>query len=289
MSKTVEQNTSVTEIKQPSTDRREMLKAIVGELCEVEPAQIGPDFVLSSGRLRSSLGRATLDAKIRRRLGVKVENLHAARTFGELESALASDQAPMAAIGQNVPVAPPAKLAETDQPQKTLRPVIEVPTGAGLSCGIDVEAISALPDAKDYWEDPFYRGNFTPAEIAYCISQPNPRMHFAGRWCAKEAFKKCLPAHLSLEMNQIEVAHTAAGMPFIQVLEVKGPTKPKVALSLTHNEEWAVAIVVRVTEPVQAARLATANQSPDGRFPFALSLVAIVLSIVALVISLLHR
>jgi phosphopantetheine--protein transferase-like protein len=265
------------------------LKAIVAELCEVEPAQIGADFVLSSGRLRSSLGRATLDAKIRRRLGVKVENLGAAHTFDELEAALASGQAPMTAIGQNVPVAPPAKLAETDPPQKIPRPAIAVPADSGLSCGIDIEAISTLPAAKDHWEDPFYRSNFTSAEIAYCISQLNPRMHFAGRWSAKEAFKKCNPAHLTLEMNQIEVAHTAAGAPFIQLLEAKGPTKPKVALSLAHNEEWAVAIVVSVTEPVQAARLAPASQSPGGRFPFALSLVAIVLSIVALVISLLHR
>jgi phosphopantetheine--protein transferase-like protein len=289
MSKTVEQNTSAAQLKQPSADRREMLKAIVGELCEVEPAQIGPDFVLSSGRLRSSLGRATLDAKIRRRLGVKVENLHAARTFGELETAMASNQAPMAAIGQNFPVVPPAKLAESDQPQKIPRPAIDVPADSGLSCGVDVEAISALPAAKDHWEDPFYRGNFTSAEIAYCISQPNPRMHFAGRWCAKEAFKKCIPAHLSLEMNQIEVAHTPAGTPFIQLLEAKSPTKPKVALSMTHNEEWAVAIVVGLAEPVQATRFATANQSTNGRFTFALSLVAFIFSIIALAISLLHR
>lgn len=289
MSEPVEQNNSAAPLKQPSAEKREMLKAIVGELCEVEPAQIGADFVLSSGRLRSSLGRATLDAKIRRRLGVKVENLRSARTFGELEAALASGQAPMAVIGQNVPAVPPEKLAETDHPQKTPRPAIEVPADSGLSCGVDVEAISALPAAKDHWEDPFYRDNFTSAEIAYCISRPNPRMHFAGRWCAKEAFKKCNPAHLTLEMNRIEVAHTAAGAPFIQLLEAKGPTKPKVALSLAHNEEWAVAIVVSVTEPVQAARLAMANESPRGHFPFVLSLVAIVLSIVALVILLLHR
>ena len=120
MSEPVEQNNSAAPLKQPSAEKREMLKAIVGELCEVEPAQIGADFVLSSGRLRSSLGRATLDAKIRRRLGVKVENLRSARTFGELEAALASGQAPMAVIGQNVPAVPPEKLAETDHPQKNL-------------------------------------------------------------------------------------------------------------------------------------------------------------------------
>jgi phosphopantetheine--protein transferase-like protein len=288
MNTPVEQNASAAQIKQSYGNVHEVLTAIVSDLCEVEPAQIGPDFVLSSGRLRSSLGRATLDAKIRRRLGVKVENLHALRTFGQLEGALSSDQAPMAAIGQSFPIALPSTLAETDQPQKILRPVTEVLDGSGLSCGIDVEAISALPDAKDYWDDAFYRSNFTSVEIAYCISKPSPKMHFAGGWCAKEAFKKCLPAYLTVEMNKIEVTHTAAGLPLIQVFDSKGSTKPHVALSLTHNEEWAIAVVVSLPNPVQAVP-AIATKSPDGRFSFTLSLIAFILSLLALVTTLLHH
>ena len=36
------------------------------------------------------------------------------------------------------------------------------------------------------------RRNFTEAEIAYCLAQPDPRASFTGRWCAKEATIKAL-------------------------------------------------------------------------------------------------
>jgi phosphopantetheine--protein transferase-like protein len=124
---------------------------------------------------------------------------------------------------------------------------------AGLACGIDIEAISALPEAEDYWEEPFYKANFTVAEIAYCVSQFNPRRHFAARWCAKEALKKCLAEYVPMEMNKIEVVRRDTGSPFLQVLAAQGVRIPPVAVSLTHSKEWALALVVRGAGPPRVA------------------------------------
>jgi 4'-phosphopantetheinyl transferase superfamily len=64
-----------------------------------------------------------------------------------------------------------------------------------ITCGVDIEMVVSLPVVADYWSDAFYCATFTPAEIAYCLLQDQPLVHFAAHWCAKEALKKCDPAY----------------------------------------------------------------------------------------------
>jgi holo-[acyl-carrier protein] synthase len=289
MNPPTEQAISATPGVPARAEVRQVLTAIISELCEVDPAQIGPDFPLASGRLRSSLGRATLDAKIRRRLGRKLENLQSLRTMGEIEAALAGDQSRASAPAPFVPIDPPAEPGLPALPAKAPKPVALPPAAAGFSCGIDVESISALPETKDYWEETFYRTNFTAAEIAYCISQPNPRMHFAARWCAKEALKKCRPEYLPWAMNRIEVVRSGAGSPSLRVLAEEGERTPPVAMSLTHNEDWALAIVVSATETSSAPVPDLSGAPRRDPVAFALSLAAFACSILALIMALVHR
>ena len=133
------------------------------------------------------------------------------------------------------------------------------------------ESISALPETKDYWEEPFYKANFTPPEIAYCVSQSNPRMHFAARWCAKEAFKKCRPAYAQWEMNRIEVVRGKAGRPSLQVMADDGARTPPVALSLTHTEDWALAMVVSEAEKPRLIHPAPSGSPRQSRIGIALA------------------
>lgn len=271
-----------------SVNAHALLTTIIAELCEVDSAQVGPEFRLASGRLRSSLGRATLDAKIRRRLGVKIENLHTIRTFGELQDALAGQKPRLSAPAtQALPERPEGRTSTVTTPK--LRPPSEPPsTDSSLACGVDVEPISALPEAKDYWEEPFYRTHFTAAEIAYCVSQPNPRMHFAARWCAKEAFKKCRPAYLAWDMNRIEVARRGSGSPYLQLLEGEATRTPPVTLSLTHTEDWALAVVIAVSESPPMIQSIVNDSSKVGRWVFVLSLSAFILSLLAFIRTLMH-
>src|ERR1700730_3900519 len=66
--------------------------------------------------------------------------------------------------------------------------------GAGLQgskgLGLEIENIAALPDAEDYSLHEFYRANFTPSEIAYCIRQPAVKAAFQGLLAAKRAIIK---------------------------------------------------------------------------------------------------
>src|ERR1700736_2924637 len=56
--------------------------------------------------------------------------------------------------------------------------------------GLEIENIAALPDAEDYALHEFYRANFTPSEIAYCINQFAVKAAFQGLLAAKRAIVK---------------------------------------------------------------------------------------------------
>jgi len=66
--------------------------------------------------------------------------------------------------------------------------------GAGLQrskgLGLEIENIAALPDAEDYSLHEFYRANFAPSEIAYCIRQHAVKAAFQGLLAAKHAIVK---------------------------------------------------------------------------------------------------
>jgi hypothetical protein len=56
--------------------------------------------------------------------------------------------------------------------------------------GLEIKNIAVLPDAEEYSLHEFYRANFTPSEIAYCIRQPEVKAAFQGLLAAKRAIIK---------------------------------------------------------------------------------------------------
>jgi phosphopantetheine--protein transferase-like protein len=118
-----------------------------------------------------------------------------------------------------------------------------------VSCGIDIELIDHLPPMGDCWEEPFYRDHFAPAEIAYCLLQEMPALHFTARWCAKEALKKCDSAFLATAPKDIEVISDGSGAPFLVHHSGGGSYRLLHAVSLSHTAHAAVAVVVKVDVP----------------------------------------
>ena len=60
----------------------------------------------------------------------------------------------------------------------------------------------------DKQREGFVNKVFTFSESEYCFSKPNPAMHFAGRFAAKESIKKCLFSSeiiTSIGFNEIEI------------------------------------------------------------------------------------
>lgn len=267
---------------------RTTLTAIIGELTGAAATEVGPAFSLAHPNLAGSLGRAKLDAKIRRRLTVRLDQLGLLRTLAELEAAV------LAAQGQSGTPAAPVNNAQSEPASPANAVAVPAPVRSAVellpqfTCGVDLEQVSALPECADYWEEPFYQQHFTKAEIGYCLTQPNPRMHFAARWCLKEAVKKCGGEFSVLEFRHLEVAHAESGAPVIRVWREGGMTVAPLAVSLSHTEEWAVAVAVR-PPVVPAAAPVPANVPPPSDRGSAVAMVIAVLALMLAGWSLWHR
>jgi holo-[acyl-carrier protein] synthase len=265
-----------------------VLRQIVAEFFETEPGQIGPDFVLTGGRMQGSLGRARLDAAIRRRAGIRSQAAYTARSYGELEAAV---------LGKHVTPAP--GLTSAGEIRGSLADLPVQPnhraSQSRVSCGIDIEMTENLPLTTDYWEEDFYNTHFTPAEIAYCLTKENPLVHFAARWCAKEALKKCDSAYMSEQMSSIEVASDASGAPLLRHYANGKVTTLDVAVSISHMPTAAAAMVIKLTPEPEPPRPSVEKQdspSPESQdldrnvsvsAPLLLAAIALGLSLWALV------
>jgi len=204
------------------------LREVVARLCQCSPESVRDDFSLDIAALRGSMKKAVLIAAIRRYLGVDCMEAATARTFGELQGLVSGKaQAPASA-------SPPAP-AGISRPE----PVAAAPL-AGPACGIDMESVAQLPQTSDYAGHEFYRRSFSAEEIAYCSRQANPRPHFAARWCAKEALKKCDAFFANAPAAELGLVRTASGVPR---LRYRGMILPH-AVSVTHTEDVAAAVVI---------------------------------------------
>ncbi|MFM9840742.1 MAG: holo-ACP synthase [Cyclobacteriaceae bacterium] len=102
------------------------------------------------------------------------------------------------------------------------------------SIGIDIEHIKNMPACNDYRQDEFYKKNFSPLEISYCVLQPNPIISFIGLFAAKEAIAKADNTYKKIPFDQIEIDHDQLGKPFFKEFDI----------SISHVEDFAVAVAV---------------------------------------------
>jgi holo-[acyl-carrier protein] synthase len=258
------------------------LRKVVAEFFAVDEGEVGPTFSLQTRRGQGSIARAALDSLIRRRVGLTSHSVYSARTYGELEAELL----PEAASGS--PAMSPVASGVNGQS------ALVVSAAGAVRCGIDIELIDHLPRVADCWEDPFYRDHFAPAEIAYCQLQETPALHFAARWCAKEALKKCDGAFLPTAMKDIEVVTDEIGSPVLVHHSRSGARRLPHAVSLSHTEHAAVAVVVSMNAvaalppahdllPAPPLRSTAPSLHRSGLLPILLSVVALGVAIGALV------
>jgi phosphopantetheine--protein transferase-like protein len=202
----------------------EQLRSVIATMLMVTPAEVGDGTSLAS--LNTSLGSAKLRLGLKR-LGLALPSGAKPATFGGLLAALSGETA-------------------SEPTAKAAVPAVSVPVGAPgtLKVGLDVEDIRSLPVAADYWEHEFYRGTFARSEIAYAVLQAEPRTHFAGFWCAKEALRKCDAAFAEVAPGITAVAHDANGQPYLTLDSGSGPERLAHAVSISHTAEVATAVVV---------------------------------------------
>ena len=116
-----------------------------------------------------------------------------------------------------------------------------------ISTGIDIVNVERIRKIIEDKKVSFLQRVFSENEIQYCERKINKYQHYAARFAAKEAFLKALPqssTHLALKDIEVQKEFDA---PSIRIKEQrkKNITMPKsIALSISHEKEFAVAIVI---------------------------------------------
>jgi holo-[acyl-carrier protein] synthase len=120
-----------------------------------------------------------------------------------------------------------------------------------VGTGIDITEVSRIASAIARYGERFLNRVFTAREIAYCKSKKNSNERFAARFAAKEAAMKAIGTGLRLGVtwHDVEVGREPGGRPTLifsgQAAEFAAKLGTKrVALSLTHTEDTAMAQVI---------------------------------------------
>ena len=94
---------------------------------------------------------------------------------------------------------------------------------------------------------------FTPEEHAYCQHQADPAVHYAGRWCAKEAVVKAVFPFHRLTTREVHIVEAADGSPRA-VVQPNAVERDGLAvrISITHTPTTACAFAVAVRFGQQA-------------------------------------
>jgi holo-[acyl-carrier protein] synthase len=119
--------------------------------------------------------------------------------------------------------------------------------------GIDIVPVSKIKKIL-LTRPEFAEEVFTDREREYCFSRPDPYVHLAGRFAAKEACLKALGTGLSGSgidgaLHEIEVTPERSGRP---VLSVTGWTEKigrrrkicQYTVSISHSGDFAIASVI---------------------------------------------
>ena len=88
---------------------------------------------------------------------------------------------------------------------------------------------------------------FTEQEVAYCRDKKNAAQHYAVRFAAKEAVWKSLSQHFKnkgVAHLEISVQRLPDGRPVIQLSKRLKKFEKKVTVSLSHTDDYAVAVAL---------------------------------------------
>lgn len=234
----------------------EQVKNIVAQYIKIPAEQIAEQTVIDRSAVASSIILHRMYAQLQSE-GISVNDYSHIKTYGQLVANINGNEVAAAII---------------DTPAIT---TINSPaTTNELPVGIDMENIFSMPVVNDFREDAFYKMNFAPAEIAYCILQTNPYASFAGLFAAKEAIIKADNAYKNKTFNTILIDHLPEGK----------PVHPGFQLSITHTNDAAVAVAVKNIS-LPALPTSVQNQHSQGSaLAIFLAVMAFMLSLIALIL-----
>jgi holo-[acyl-carrier protein] synthase len=120
-----------------------------------------------------------------------------------------------------------------------------------IGTGVDVVEIARIRSVLERLKDRFISRVFTPAEQQFCSGHRDPTPHYAARFAAKEALFKAIGTGWAKGVTwlDVEVLRERQEAP---ILTLHGEAQRlsesmgvhKVHVSLSHSDQWAVAIVI---------------------------------------------
>ena len=85
---------------------------------------------------------------------------------------------------------------------------------------------------------------FSEEEHAHCASLADPAVHYAGRWCAKEAVVKAVSRWAALTPRDVRILVTPSGAPVAALPPALDHLAVEISISHTHTTAVAVALAV---------------------------------------------
>jgi len=117
--------------------------------------------------------------------------------------------------------------------------------------GVDIIAISRIQQSMEKYAGKFEERLFTPGEVDYCRSKPDPSKHFAGRFAAKEAILKSLGTGMAqgIAWKDLEILNHESGQPTLRMTgkgkDIFDSLKLKqIHISISHDKVYAIAQAV---------------------------------------------
>jgi holo-[acyl-carrier protein] synthase len=139
-----------------------------------------------------------------------------------------------------------------------------LPEGGILrSVGTDLIECSRIQRVLDRQKERFLARVFTEGEREYCMKMKNPVPHLAARFAAKEAVSKCFTTGIGKELGwkSVEVIKGEREEPYIKLDEQGLALLSKlggneILISLSHTENYGLAVAVLVSSPTTPNNLA---------------------------------
>lgn len=116
--------------------------------------------------------------------------------------------------------------------------------------GIDIIEIARIQRAIDHWGERFLRRVYTEPELRLYHKSPSS---LAARFAGKEAVIKALDTQTKgISWQEIEILTEPSGKPLVHLYgktqdQADGLGLAKLAISLSHSKEYAIAFVVGET------------------------------------------
>ena len=117
-----------------------------------------------------------------------------------------------------------------------------------IGIGVDLVEVARIEAAIEKWGERFLKRVFTPAEVEYCGSHAAGGIHYAARFAAKEAVRKATGE--DLKWTDVEITNEVQGKPVVRLSgrNLTGEAEnPKILLSISHTDEYAIAYVIAQT------------------------------------------